>query len=137
MLIPKDFIHIPREAYKKHYDDEPTPDDYYCNKDTSEDIVFAKLPRQLPDLSMAKQMGQMALLDSTNKVHFNDTTTVNGNKVYLLDLDGMGLGKLKYVKTFIVNTPTSSILCVIECNTDHKKTWKPISDQIFNSIKIK
>ena len=136
MLMPADFINVPKEAYKKHYADEPVPDYFYCNKDTSEYVALMKMPNRMADLSQAKQMGQMALLDSTTKVHFNDTITVNGNKIYLLDMDSKLGRKPESIKTFIINIPDGTVMGMISCNLALKKTWLPVSDQMFRSIKL-
>jgi len=138
MLIPADFINVPKGGYKQHYAGEPTPDDFYCNKDTSEYVALIKLPIRLDDLGHAKQqIGQMALMDTSNKVYFNDTTTINGNKIYLLDLDGTALGKRSALKTFIVNTRNGgSLMGVISCDIALKKAWWPVTDQMLRSIKL-
>jgi len=80
------------------------------------------LPKHVDDLSQAKQMGQMALIDSANKVHFNDTTTINGNKMYMLEMDGMDRSKYSAAKTFIMNTHDGAVLGVISCDIALKKT---------------
>jgi hypothetical protein len=136
MLIPTDFIRVPKESYKPHYEDDKIPDDYYCNSDTSVYVGFVKLPWKANDMSQAKQAMQMATLDSANKIHFNDTLTVNGNKLYLLDMDGMDEGKRKFLKMFFINTKESSVMGIITCNIALKKTWSPMMEQMFKSIKI-
>lgn len=79
----------------------------------------------------------MALMDTGNNVHFNDANTVNGNKIYLLELDGMSLGKLNATKTFVIKTcDRGTLLGVISCDIGLKKAWWPVSDSTFRSIKL-
>ncbi len=136
ILIPKNFIHVPKGSYKLHYEGEPAPDDFYCNKDTSESVSFLKSPQYLPDVSSCRQFSSLLQLNPTFKVHFNDTITVNGNKMYLIDMEAMDVGKLRYGKMFFINIKDATYIGEISCNVALKKTWLPVSDRILKSIKV-
>jgi hypothetical protein len=136
ILIPKGFIHVPKGSYKLHYEGEPAPDDFYCNKDTSESVSFLKSPQYLPDVSACKQFSSLLQLNPTFKVHYNDTITVNGNKMYLIDMEAMDVGKLRYGKMFFININNTTYVGEISCNVALKKAWLPVSDRILKSIKV-
>jgi hypothetical protein len=143
MLIPADFIHVPKGSYKLHYIGDKAPDEFYCNRDTSEYLALEQLPKITVNFSHVKELVQLVWSyptnnsDTTNnKVHFNDTTTINGNKIYLLETDGMDSGKFRATKTFIMNTHDSAVLGVISCDIGLKQAWAPISDRMLKSIKL-
>ena len=138
MLIPADFIHVPKGSYKLHYIGDRAPDEFYCNKDTSEYLALEQLPKITVNFSHVKEESvRLAWSDTiNNKVHFNDTITINGNKIYLLETDGMDSGKFKATKTFIMNTNDGAVLGVISCDIGLKQAWAPISDRMLKSIKL-
>jgi hypothetical protein len=135
ILVPKDFIHVPKEAYKLAYDGDRAPDDFYCNQDTSESIGFVKFPKPVTDFSWGKQMAEAILHDAT-KVYYNDTTTINGHKGYLISFEGMDAGKPKYAQFFLISTQSSTILGGISCSIKLKDSWMPVSEKILRSIKV-
>jgi hypothetical protein len=116
ILIPKDFMHVDKQSYKLSYQGDKAPDDFYCNKDTSESIGFLKTKPSANNFDWCKQMVQELILNTETKIYFNDTTSINGNKVYVVAFDGMDKGKLKYMKMFFLNIGGHGILGIISCN---------------------
>jgi hypothetical protein len=110
MLIPGNFIHVPKGAYKLEYPGDKSPDDFYCNKDTSESIGFLKIPVPVGNFDWCRQMMQEAILSNASKTYFNDITTINGNKVYLVTFEGMDAGKLKYGQLFVISVKNTAIM---------------------------
>jgi len=136
MLIPNNFIHITKEAYKLHYDGDIAPDDYYCNKDTSESIGLLSMPKKTNDFVWCRNMVNMAFLSQASKTYFNDTTTINGNKAYVAVFEGTDVGKLKYMTMFFINVKEKVVMGGITCDIKLEHEWMPTSEKILKSIKL-
>ncbi|MDP9077585.1 MAG: hypothetical protein M3O71_09205 [Bacteroidota bacterium] len=136
MLIPRDFIHVPKESFKPSYPGDKAPDDFYCNADTSESIGFLKIPKAAGDLEWCRQLVQGVFLASATKIYFSDTAHINGNKTYIAKFDGTDVGKLKYMELVFIGVKDSTIIVGINCDVVLKNKWMPISDQILKSVRL-
>jgi hypothetical protein len=70
------------------------------------------------------------------KTYFNDTTTVNGIKMYVFEADGKDGDIPKHIKTFIFNADGATYMGGTACLISLKDQWRPVSEKIIRAIKI-
>jgi hypothetical protein len=134
ILVPAGFVHLTKPNIPKKNGEDP-PDDYFFNKDTTEEILFLAFPQYSQDLNSVRPM-MNGVMKTAKKAYFNDTTTVNGIKMYVAEYDLTEKGKTKYVRAFFFNAGKTTLLGGISCNIALKNQWKPISEKIFKSLRV-
>ena len=137
ILVPTDFVHQTKQNYVPKKKGEEAPDDYFFNKDTTEELVFLTFPMHTPDLNTLRPIMGGTMKSGPDKVYFNDTTTVNGIKMYITEYDIMEGAKMKHVKAFIFNVGNDTFEGGLTCNADQKSQWQPIGEKMLKSLRIK
>ncbi len=77
-----------------------------------------------------------AMKSEAAKTYYNDTATVNGTKMYVMEYEGIDDHKMKYVKAVIFNIKDTTYMGATACHIGLKSQWQPTSEQILKSLKL-
>jgi hypothetical protein len=134
-LVPVDFQYYSKAQYVPQYKGDGTPDDYFFSKGRSEEIAVIQLSASAGNLTDLRPM-MTGVAQMGTKTYFNDTTTVNGIKMYVLEVDGKDGEILKHIKYFALNADGATYLCSLACLINLTGQWKPTAEKIIRSVKI-
>jgi hypothetical protein len=135
VLVPKGFVYQNKITFKPK-PGSSVPDDYFFNKDTSEEVEFIKYPLYMPNLITFKPLMDRAMKTEAKATYYNDTATINGTKMYVMEYEATDEGKMKYVKVYLFNIKDTTYMAGTGCHIGLKNEWKPTSDKILNSLRL-
>jgi len=136
MLIPEDFILVTREDYPPAKRAKIRYNSLYTNSDTTVSISFMEIPKRSNNLDWCKPFTQTAFLMRASKTYFNDTISINGNKMHLAEFESTFSGKKTYMKMFYINLESTTVIGNISCHLVHKEQWISSAVKVFQSIRI-
>jgi len=136
ILVPNNFVHQTKQNYVPRKPGEEAPDDYFFNKDTTAELFFITYPMHARDLNTLRPIMGATMKSGPNKVYFNDTTTVNGIKMYITEYDILEGAKMKHIKAFVFNVGNDTFEGGLTCNATQKNQWQPIGEKIIKSLRI-
>lgn len=141
ILVPKSFTIMPEEMAKMKYPSEKRPTLIYSDKEGSVNLAFNYTTSQITDKdipSFEPQIKKQFENLYPSATWYKDTVlTINNKKVGVLELLTPATDTKIYNLMFFIELEGKLLMSTFNCTENQMEEWKPVANEIMQSLKIK